>query len=81
MYIPLLSDLVEFQNCSVLLQRCCIRCKGTIENVNNNNNNNNNHNNDLLTDPLGGSSLLNYIDYNYKINRIKLFTNYTVELQ
>ena len=34
----------------------------------NNNNNNNNNNNDLLTDPLGGSSLLNYIDYNYKIN-------------
>ena len=47
----------------------------------NNNNNNNNNNNDLLTDPLGGSSLLNYIDYNYKINRIKIFTNYTVELQ
>ena len=43
--------------------------------------NNNNNNNDLLTDPLGGSSLLNYIDYNYKINRIKLFTNYTIELQ
>ena len=44
-----------------------------------NNNNNNNNNNDLLTDPLGGSSLLNYINYNYKINQIKLFTNYTVE--
>ena len=43
----------------------------------NNNNNNNNNNNGLLTDPLGGSSLLNYIDYNYKINQIKLFTNYT----
>ena len=42
-------------------------------------NNNNNNNNDLLTDPLGGSSLLNYINYNYKINQIKLFTNYTVE--
>ena len=41
----------------------------------------NNNNNDLLTDPLGGSCLLNYIDYNYKINRIKIFTNYTVELQ
>ena len=41
----------------------------------------NDNDNDLLTDPLGGSSLLNYIDYNYKINRIKLFTNYTVELQ
>ena len=40
---------------------------------------NNNNNNDLLTDPLGGSSLLNYINYNYKINQIKLFTNYTVE--
>ena len=48
---------------------------------NNNNNNNDNNNSDLLTDPLGGSSLLNYIDYNYKINRIKIFTNYTVELQ
>ena len=47
----------------------------------NNNNNNNNNNNDLLTDPLGGSSLLNYIDYNYKIYRIKIFRNYTVELQ
>ena len=42
-------------------------------------NNNNNNNNDLLTDPLGGSSLLNYINYNYKINQIKLFTNYAVE--
>ena len=29
-----------------------------------------NNNNDLLTDPLGGSSLLNYINYNYKINKI-----------
>ena len=46
---------------------------------NNNNNNSNNNNNDLLTDPLGVSSLLNYIDYDYKINQIKLFTNYTVE--
>ena len=42
-------------------------------------NNNNNNNNNLLTDPLGGSSLLNYINYNYKINQIKLFTNYAVE--
>ena len=40
----------------------------------------------LLTDPLGGSSLLNYlqiklnyINYNNKINQINLFTNYTVE--
>ena len=40
-------------------------------NNNNNNSNNNNNNNDLLTDPLGGSSLLNYINYNYKINQIK----------
>ena len=40
-----------------------------------------NNNNDLLTDPLGGSSLLNYINYNYKINQIKLFTNYTVEAE
>ena len=38
-----------------------------------------NNNDDLLTDPLGGSSLLNYINYNYKINQIKLFTNYAVE--
>ena len=37
----------------------------------------NNNNNGFLTDPLGGSSLLNYINYNYKINQIKLFTNYT----
>ena len=56
-------------------------------NINNNNNNNNdnnnndndNNNNGLLTDPLGGSSLLNYINYNnYKINQIKLFTNYAM---
>ena len=41
----------------------------------------------LLTDPLGGSSLLNYlqiklhyINYNYKINQIKLLViNYAVE--
>ena len=45
----------------------------------NDNRNNNDNNNDLLTDPLGGSSLLNYIHYNYKINQIKLFTNYAVE--
>ena len=30
----------------------------------NNNNNNSNNNNGLLTDPLGGSSLLKYINYN-----------------
>ena len=48
-------------------------------NNDNNNNDNDNNNNGLLTDPLGGSSLLNYINYNYKINQIKLFTNYTVE--
>ena len=46
---------------------------------NNNDNDNNNNNNGLLTDPLGGSSLLNYINYNnYKINQIKLFTNYAM---
>ena len=44
-----------------------------------NNNNNNDNGDDLLTDPLDGSSLLNFIDYNYKINQIKLFTNYTVD--
>ena len=33
-------------------------------NDNNNNDNDNNNNNGLLTDPLGGSSLLNYINYN-----------------
>ena len=46
-------------------------------NINNNNNNNNDNNNDngLLTDPLGGSSLLNYINYNnYKINQIMQYT-------
>ena len=60
-----------------------------LNNNNNNNNNNNdnknndNNNDDLLTDPLNGPSLLNYlqiklhyINYNYKINQIKLFTNY-----
>ena len=41
-------------------------------------NNNNNNNNGLLTDPLGCSSLFSYINYNYKINQIKLFTNYTI---
>ena len=35
-------------------------------------NNNNNNNNGLLTAPLGDSSLLNYINNNYKINQIKL---------
>ena len=33
-------------------------------NNSNNNNNNNNNNNGLFTDPLGGSSLLKYINYN-----------------
>ena len=55
-----------------------IKATSMIVNDNNNNNNNNNSNN-LLTDSLGGSFLLNYINYNYKINQIKLFTNYTVE--
>ena len=32
------------------------------------NNNNNNNNNDLLTDPLGGSSLYNYSLFNYAPN-------------
>ena len=33
------------------------------------------NNNGLLTDPLGGSSLLNYINYNnYKINQIMQYT-------
>ena len=41
-------------------------------------NNNNNNNNGLLTDPLGGSSLLKYINYNKKINQIKLFTNFAI---
>ena len=48
-------------------------------NNDNNNNDNDNNNNGLLTDPLGGSSLLNYINYNnYKINQILLFTNYAM---
>ena len=38
----------------------------------------NNNNNGLLTDPLGGSSLLKYINYNKKINQIKLFTNFAI---
>ena len=67
--------------CSALRDSDCITQRLPSAIYNNNNNNNNNDNNDLLTDPLGGSSLLNYIDYNYKINRIKIFTNYTVELQ
>ena len=33
------------------------------------------NNNDLLTDPLGVSSLLNYINYNYKINQIEYLQN------
>ena len=40
---------------------------------------NNNNNNNLLTVPLGDSCPLNYINYNYKINQIKLFTIYTVD--
>ena len=39
-------------------------------NNNNDNENDNDNNNDLLTDPLGGSSLLNYINYNCKIKQI-----------
>ena len=39
---------------------------------------NNNNNNGLLTDPLGGSSLLKYINYNKKINQIKLFSNFAI---
>ena len=51
----------------------------TNNNNNDNNNDNDNNNNGLLTDPLGGSSLLNYINYNnYKMNQIKLFTNYAM---
>ena len=71
---------ISGQMCNFLLLLFYYKQKEKFNN-NNNNNNNNINNNDLLTDPLGGSSLLNYIDYNYKINRIKLFTNYTVELQ
>ena len=47
--------------------------------VTSDNNSNDNNDDDLLTDPLDGSSLLNYINYNYKVNQIKLFTNYAVE--
>ena len=54
--------------------------KNTSRDCDNRDNNDNSNNNDLLTDPLGGSSLLNYINYNCKINQIKLFTNYSVEL-
>ena len=69
------ESAISGQMCTFLLLLFYYKQKDKI------NNNNNNNNDDLLTDPLGGSSLLNYIDYNYKINRIKLFTNYTVELQ
>ena len=44
-----------------------------------NNNNNNNDDDDLLTDPLGGSALLNYVNYNYKINQTQLCINYAVQ--
>ena len=37
---------------------------GYSNNNNNNNNNNNDNNTGLLTDPLGSSSLLKYINYN-----------------
>ena len=47
--------------------------------VNDDDDNDDDDDDGLLADPLGGSSLLNYINYNYKINQIKLFTNYTVE--
>ena len=57
------AGVTPFQTVPVSTQKSCQRF------------NNNNNNNGLLTDPLGGSSLLNYINYNYKINQIKLFTN------
>ena len=62
----------------ITLEAEMISLSVSYNNNNNNDNNNNNNNNGLLTDPLGGSSLLNYINYNYKINQIKLFTNYTI---
>ena len=43
-----------------------------IEGNDNDNNNDNDNDNDLLTDPLVGSSLLNYI--NYKIQIIHICT-------
>ena len=52
--------------------------KNTSKDCDNRDNNDNSNNNDLLTDPLGGSSLLNYINYNYNINQSKLFTNYAI---
>ena len=62
-----------------LSERLTIFNSNNNNNNNNINNNNNNNDNGLLTDPLGGSSLLNYINYNnYKINQIKLFTNYAM---
>ena len=56
------AGLTPFQTVPVSSKKSCQRF-------------NNNNNNGLLTDLLGGSSLLNYINYNYKINQIKLFTN------
>ena len=47
-------------------------------NNNNDNENDNDNNNDLLTDPLGGSSLLNYIKLQLQNKTNKLFTNYAV---
>ena len=44
----------------------------------NNNNNNNNNNNGLLTDPLGGSSLLNYNNYNYNY-KVLSYVQATIE--
>ena len=70
-----LSSDITFHFCLVYLQFFLLKKSQNIVTRGGNNNN------DLLTGPLGGSSLLNYIDYNYKINRIKLFTNYTVEWQ
>ena len=40
--------------------------------------NNNNNNNGFLTDPLGGSSLLNYINYNYKLSYLQIM-QYTIK--
>ena len=47
-------------------------------NNDNNNNDNDNNNNGLLTDPLGGSSLLNYINYNYKLSYLQIM-QYTIK--
>ena len=63
-----LSISLRIGNLQILFEIGWLKKNKTKQKINNNNNsnsnNNNNNNNGLFTDPLGGSSLLKYINYN-----------------